>query len=108
MSGNAELLQKLPREIEAKLSSALAGRKIRIPLAWEVLRRRVVDLTEDEARTVVGIAGDAVVYFRRRDAILARHSRVRVLSSHGTAVPHIAQEVGLSEERVRQILRKGP
>ena len=107
MAGNAELLRDMPASARGKLFAALAGRQIRIPCKAVTLRNRVPDLTEEEAAAVVAVAKDAHVYFRRTDAIQGRHSRVRVLSANGVTVPCIAAEVGMTESRVRQILKKG-
>lgn len=105
MAGNAEILRDLPPLAREKLFAALGGRQIRIPTKVSTLRKRVPELSEDEAAAVVGIAADAFVYFRRSDAIQARHSRVRVLFANGVTIPNIAAEVGLCETRVRQILK---
>lgn len=106
MLGNSEILRAIPPATLSKLVRVFAGRTVRVPAKPQTLRRTVPDLSEAEARAVVGIAGDTVVYFRRRDAIQARQARVRVLRANGFSVGDIALEVGLSETRVRQIIKE--
>lgn len=105
MAGNAEILRDIPPLAREKMFAALGGRQIRIPTRPVTLRNRVPELSQEEAAAVCGIAADAFVYFRRSDAIEARHSRVRSLRTNGIAVPAIAAEVGYSEARIRQILK---
>lgn len=106
MLGNAQILKAIQPTARVKLEARLGGQSARIPQKVETLRRRVPELTASEAEQVIGVAGDAVVYFRRADAILARHSRVRVLAASGHSTAEIALEVDLSERRVRQILKE--
>jgi transposase len=58
----------------------------------------VRSLTEEERRQVVKL-------LRSHDAVTHRHARVILLSSQGKKVPQIMPLVGLSDRRIRDLLR---
>lgn len=106
MLGNALIINRIGPAVFAKLAGVFGGTSVRIPVRPATLQARVPALTDDEAEHVVGIAGDTVLYVRRNDRILARQSHVAALHAAGVSVSNIAAEVGLSDTRVRQILRE--
>ncbi len=105
MSLNSEFLAEIKPVARKKIAARLGGQQIRVPMRAETLLRQVPSLTEEEARQVIAAVGDCVVYVPSRDRRLARDSRIRVLRANGTPVRKIAAEVGLTAQRVLQILR---